>query len=458
MVDSVSKHRFTRRGILGSALAIGASMVALPLLQACGQPAASPTTAPAAPAGATPVAGQTSGSLGIKGAKLGMIAGKGFVPAQDEYRDKVVKEWCQANGVEITYDPSSENMTDAQLTTIIETGQGPELLTLSTETPYVFAKGLAPVDDIVDELGKAYGGFYDCAKASAFVGGKWLGVPMFINPNAWNYREDFFKEAGVDKFPTTYDEFLAAAKKLNDKGHPVGVSYGHASNDASIWHYPLLWAFGAREVEEDGKTLALDSKETVDAINYSTEIYKYMVPGVASWTEVGNNQAFLGDACSATLNVNTIYLAAKRDNTAIAGKMNHGPHLAGPKGQFAYHTLGHYGIFKHTKYLDAAKAWVRHWFSQEIYTGWLKAGQAYTVPLLKAYENVSWTPDDPKLQIFKNMGMTNRLPGYAAPSGGAPAEAKAKFLIVDMFAKAAQGMSAKDAIAWAVSEYKPLIK
>ena len=47
-----------------------------------------------------------------------------------------------------------------------------------------------------------------------------------------------------------------------------------------------------------------------------------------------------------------------------------------------------------------------------------------------------------------------RVPGYAGPSNQKAAEVLNKYIIVDMYAKAVQGMPAEQAVAWADSELK----
>jgi multiple sugar transport system substrate-binding protein len=49
-----------------------------------------------------------------------------------------------------------------------------------------------------------------------------------------------------------------------------------------------------------------------------------------------------------------------------------------------------------------------------------------------------------------------RQVGYAGPSGRAATEALTKFIMVDMYAKAIQGMPAEDAVKWAAAELKKI--
>jgi multiple sugar transport system substrate-binding protein len=46
--------------------------------------------------------------------------------------------------------------------------------------------------------------------------------------------------------------------------------------------------------------------------------------------------------------------------------------------------------------------------------------------------------------------------GYAGPAGRKATEGLSKYVIVDMFAKAIQGMSPEDAVRWAAGELKKI--
>ena len=47
-----------------------------------------------------------------------------------------------------------------------------------------------------------------------------------------------------------------------------------------------------------------------------------------------------------------------------------------------------------------------------------------------------------------------RVYGYAGPAGSKAAEVLSKYIIVDMYAKAVQGMPAEDAVKWAEGEVR----
>jgi multiple sugar transport system substrate-binding protein len=65
-----------------------------------------------------------------------------------------------------------------------------------------------------------------------------------------------------------------------------------------------------------------------------------------------------------------------------------------------------------------------------------------------------WERVDKPLQLFRTAARNTRIFGYAGPSSGKATEAFSKYIVVDMYAKAVQGMKAEDAVKWAETELK----
>ena len=57
--------------------------------------------------------------------------------------------------------------------------------------------------------------------------------------------------------------------------------------------------------------LALNSNETIAALEYAKELYQTFVPGTLSWLDPNNNKAFLAGEISLTMNGISIYYTAK---------------------------------------------------------------------------------------------------------------------------------------------------
>ena len=199
---------------------------------------------------------------------------------------------------------------------------------------------VANVDDVVEEIGKAQGGFYEESKVVANNGQKWLGVPWCVLGAMIVYRKSWFAEQGANSFPTTWEEYRAVGKKLRAADHPIGQTLGHTFGDAPTFTYPYLWSWGGKEVESDGKTVMLNSKDTVDSVKFMVDFWKEAFDdGGLAWDDTSNNRAFLSGTICATLNGASIYLLAKsKPDTFLDEKgkpmfedMAHSPLPKGPR-------------------------------------------------------------------------------------------------------------------------------
>ena len=63
---------------------------------------------------------------------------------------------------------------------------------------------------------------------------------------------------------------------------------------------------------------------------------------------------------------------------------------------------------------------------------------------------------DPVLAPFKQIPVTGRMAGYAGSPSQKAAEVQTKYIVVDMYAKAVQGMTPEDAAKWAAGELKKI--
>jgi multiple sugar transport system substrate-binding protein len=188
-----------------------------------------------------------------------------------------------------------------------------------------------------------------------------------------------------------------------------------------------------------------------------------MDPGVTAWLDPDNNQAFLAGKVSATVNVNTIYLAARTAAPTDPAKkmlidnMDHANWPAGPAGRFGHYNINLWAGFASSKNREGQLAFLRAWHDRSFLPKWTKAGQSYFIPPFVGFDKEDVWPDDPKLKIFRELNKVNRLAGYAGPPTPAAAEAVNKFVLVDMFAKSATGqLKPADAVKWAEKEYQQI--
>src|SRR5262249_14466590 len=200
--------------------------------------------------------------------------------------------------------------------------------------------------------------------------------------------------------------------------------------------------FGGKEVEADGKTVALNSKETVESIKFAVALWKEtMDEGGLAWDDTNNNRAFLSQTISATNNGASIYIEAKKKpeqyltekGTPMFKDIFHAPIPKGVKGPFNVPGPFTHLLMGYSKNQPAAKDFLRWAQSKEVFATWFRPQQGYTAGATKAWENHPVWDADPVLKPFHDLPAWGRLVGYAGPPDRRSAEVVSKYIIVDMY-------------------------
>jgi multiple sugar transport system substrate-binding protein len=108
----------------------------------------------------------------------------------------------------------------------------------------------------------------------------------------------------------------------------------------------------------------------------------------------------------------------------------------------------------YSKNQKAAKEFIRWMSSKPIFEKWFRSQQGFAIGCTTDWEKHPLWNDDPVMQPFRSAARTGRLMGDAGPPSRMAAEALSKYIIVDMYAKAVQGMPAEDSVKWAEAEIK----
>jgi multiple sugar transport system substrate-binding protein len=387
-----------------------------------------------------------------------------FVPASDQLlRKELLPEAEKALGLKITFETVNANDLQPRITSAIQSGTGPDLIMLNNNHPQLYAESLVDLSDIVEALGKAEGGHYPLVRANSNDGRKWLSMPWAIIGAMIAYRKSWFAEEGLNAFPETWQAYREVGKKLKAKGRPVGQTLGHTFGDAPTFAYPYLWSWGGKEVEADGKTVTLNTKETVESVNFMTAFWKEAHDeGGLAWDDTNNNRAFLAQTICATLNGASIYIESLRNPnkymTAAGAPLKddilHSPLPKGPAGQFTMHTYHSHVMPSYSKNQAAAKRFLQWAHSRPVYERWFVSQKGFATPCTAQWEEHKLWGEDPVMAPYKVAGRLGLAPGYAGPSGAKAAEVLSKYVITDMYAKAVQGMPAADAVRWAEGELR----
>jgi multiple sugar transport system substrate-binding protein len=385
------------------------------------------------------------------GATLRILRPVRFVqPDEDTFRANAAR-FTQATGVQVRVDFVGWEDITQQTAVTANTGAGPDVIIGFNEAPHVYTDKLVEVTDIAEYLGQRYGGW----KALAQKYGKrhnsnnWLSLPFGASGGPLVWRKSALNEAGFERPPEDMPGVLRMCQALKRINKPAGFALGNAVGDGNGFANWLLWSHGGWLVNEDG-SVGINSRETIAALNYLKELYPTFLPGTLAWGDISNNRAYSSNECFFTSNGVSLYFSLKNDpaTAPIAADTEHtfrskGVGNSPPDAGLTLNAM----VFRHSRFPNAAKAFLQFMMEREQYDPWLQANNGYWAHPLNAYNaSATWT-SDPKVAIFKDTMDTQFWNGFKGPITEGSAAAAADYVLVQMFASVASGTATPEAAA-----------
>ncbi len=396
------KNSVSRRALLRGMAATGAGLT----LAANGLPALAQDAQPDA---ALPVGG--SGKLTV------IHRTEYFEAAQTAFRD-TVQAFADSKGMQLdisTTNPESFGDFMGKMTAAVKAGNPPDFAyTSNVSISQLHLLDLVEdVTDVVDEAVKRYGAIMPGLNAAktAQIDGKWWAIPLIGTTTAFHARSDKLKEKGIDpaSLKTIVDRREAALAISGPDFYGWGFT-PNQSGDGFGFLISVVQAFGGHFTDETGQIVQFDSPETVAAFEFLGETYdrngKYaamLPPGVESWNDTGNNEAWLAGQIGFTQNAFSVYAQSKRDKNPVYENTVLLPAPAAINGD--HRNGGNVGgwmtIFKNAPNAAIAKELALNLLDPANFGKISALGGVLFTP---AYESL-WTPEliasDPNLAVIK---------------------------------------------------------
>lgn len=396
-----------------------------------------------------------------KGATLQLLRWTGFVKSDDLVWAENTKKFTAATGVPVQVQSLSWPDVTPKAALAAQVGSGPDIVMGWNDDPFVYPDKLVDMSDLAEYMAKTHGGYYENARSYCYDNDvkRWVAMPVGVTGNAINYRKSWAKEAGFNEFPKDLDGLLKLARGMKKNGHPTGFALGHAVGDANSWTHWILWAFGGKQANPDN-SIAINSTETVNALEYAKQLYETMIAGVSGWGDPSNNQAFLAGQIGMTMNGISIWYVAKDQFPAIF------PDCANaipPYGPVKTHTVSNNFtsayVFKYSKYPNAAKDYLRFMLDKPQADPWVTQMRGYVTPALRGYAELPIWTSDPNITPYRDVLAGAKYDGYNGRPGKAAAQALDEYVVVDMFADVCvNNMNPKDAARKAESRLATIYK
>ena len=199
--------------------------------------------------------------------------------------------------------------------------------------------------------------------------GKHPGITWQFDIRAIYYRKDLLEQAGL-KPPTTWDELMAAAKKLtNADKNQIGIAVPgkQGSYDTDQFYMTLVMQAGGGLADADGNP-TFDTPEQLKALEFEKQLVECCAaPGTPSWTFTEVLKAY--EQGQAAMAFGGGWFAGDIEKNAPEIFKNTGvlPVLIGPGGPQAQHSVAFanpWMIYKQTKHPEEAKTFLK-WMMQK---------------------------------------------------------------------------------------------
>jgi multiple sugar transport system substrate-binding protein len=427
------------------------------VLNACSSPSA--PAAPAATSAPQAAGGASQASPGgfSGGGSLKVLTRSHFVPAYDQWLDQWAADWGTKNKVEVQVDHILAGELPAKIAAEVAAGAGHDVYGFSRpgDVP-LYYKQLVDVGDISRQLSDQHGGWIQLGQDIGTYEGSWKGVPEYFIDFPGIYRKDLFDDNGL-KPVDSWDDLLKTGTILKDKGYPIGIGINQKSNDSLNSWSALLWSYGASTVAADGKTVAINSPQTREALTFALELYhKTMTNEVLSWDDTGNNLLLASGKGSWIQNPISALRTMEKETPDLAKKIAIGPSPGGPKGRTTPVSTQAFGIALTSASIAAAKAFLIDYY--QVLSEGVKASQGYNQPLLKDFRKkpMPILGEDPRLTVLQDFDQFAHTSGYPGPPTQAAGEVEANWIVPLMVGRAVQDGDVNGAVDWATQKIEAI--
>jgi multiple sugar transport system substrate-binding protein len=183
------------------------------------------------------------------------------------YWEDLVKAFEKENSdIKVTLETQSWDDIYTVMTTKVQNNRPPDILELDAAGPaYASDDLLYKAEEIVspETMKDIEPSFIDSAK----IDGQAYGVPTVASTRALFYNEELFAKANIKTPPKTWDDLLAAAKKISALGGGV-YGYGMPLGSEEAQAETSIFAYGAgASWEADGK-MTIDTPEAAEALTF----------------------------------------------------------------------------------------------------------------------------------------------------------------------------------------------
>jgi multiple sugar transport system substrate-binding protein len=168
-------------------------------------------------------------------------------------------------GIKLNLQIIDWNDLDQQSSTMVQSGALPDILNENAYASYAASGLLYNSDQVLPAATKA--DIIPAFVKSGTYKGKFYGMPDLSSARALFYNTDLFKKAGITAAPTSWDEFVADAKKVTALGGGT-VGYAQPLGPEEAQAELAIWLFNNGGSFKTGQTWTINSPANVKTLEF----------------------------------------------------------------------------------------------------------------------------------------------------------------------------------------------
>lgn len=393
---------------------------------------------------------------------LSIVQWDHVVPAYDAWLNEWATRWGERNDVAVEIDRVPYTRLPSLAAAEAKAGKGHDIIGFLSP-PAAYEDDVVDHADIVAEVERAVGRYGDLGWRSTYnpKTKRYFGISDSYVPNPTLWRHDLWESIGGS--PATWDHVRAAAPKLRELGHPIGIGQS-GELDSNMALTSLLMCFGSF-LQTEANVPAIATRKTVEAVQFVADLWKGgQDVRVFSWNAASNNQLLLSGEGSLVMNAISALRTAEKLDLPFADQVWLWPIPTGPGGR---HALGQYtsvySVWKFAKSRDIAERFLADLCidaRQAIAASNLFSYPSFSaaVPKAELYRAAAADPHLPrgKYSILTTVALElTRNAGYPGTANAAVMEAMNRNLVPFMFARVSLGKTtAEESVAMTAWELK----
>ena len=390
-----------------------------------------------------------------------------FSKETDELINTTLQNFAKEKGITAEYVVVPANYLNERLGAAIEGGNPPDVfMNVGDSLQYYFSLGVTEnLDDVMAEINQRK--IFDSIQPLLKYNGSYNAVPVEVDVVPMFFRLDHLKAVGINEAPDTWEKLREAAvaiKKARLATYPMGLGLS-ACNDSEACIRMVIWAYGGNLFSPDGKSAALNSPETIAAMEFLFKSFKedrVISRSSLTWDDSGNNTAWQTGNASFVINSPSIYswMADSNKEMFENSTMTVGPRGEGPKARPASHVSAQsFMVAKGGKNVPLAKDFLRYFFRDDNYRALINSCGGRWVPIFPSMlADMPLFANNPRLANFKGMAENGVIVGSAASSSTASADVYVSRIIPSMVGRILDDEEPiPEVVAWAHAEIGKII-